>query len=372
MYLYITLALTSLIAVMCILVKTRQTKFLRLTIAGWCLLFMVIVAFVLNVLTQWQNQKINQLQAINLQQLKKSDSLESIHEKQLLEASLTEQIQKTILDSLKCLAQMNQSDSIIQSQLFLLKNQRKTITGQTSSNNYLLSELETQKKISNSLSYPVDTLYLAAIVNIQLTDSIIRVLNERKKDFVNTENLTSSGTDADFFPDLYRFNPLFFDLLQQMKIGLGNTPGPLYEFAYPRYADTAERGRTLEKNIYMPNDNRPAFANLEYNFKTGLLLLTINKIKSSRITNPDLSSLLSFCDHNNHFYLSFNDPIAKRFIKSAALKFAVLYKNRLKQIQFQEFTTLNSDLTAQRFWNGNKFIEGNVITQLAKGVCSLK
>jgi len=372
MYLYITLALTTLIAVMCILVKTRQTKFLRLTVAGWCLLVMVIIAFILNILTQWQNQQINQLQALNLQQQKKADSLAGVNEKKALEVSLTQQIQKTILDSLKCLAQMTQSDSIIQSQQYLLKNQRSTITGQTSSAQFLLTELESQKKLSNSLSYPVDTLYLAAILRIQLTDSIIRLLNERKKDFANADNITAAGVDADFFPDLYRFNPLFFDLLQQMKIGLGNTPGPLYEFAYPRYADTAESGKTPDKNITTPNENRPAFANLEYNFKTGLIILTINKIKPSRITNPDLSSLLSFCEHNNHFYISFNDPIAKRFIKNAALKFAVLYKNRLKQIQFQDFTTLDSDLTAQRFWNGAKFVEGNVITQLAKGICSLK
>lgn len=365
---YLTLILTSSIALIGILVKTKddtkQTKFYKLTKGGWILLAFVVMLFIFNLFAQFQKDKIQELQDLNASQKRISDSTLQAAQRQQLELLLQKQIQKAKLDSFYFLKQLITTDTLLYKQDLSLKDQRATVIEQRANNAYLRNELSKQVEVNNSLTYPIDTLWLNALIDIQLTDSMISKLKEKKWEITYPDKLIYGNTDGDFFFPAYKFNPILFNFIRDLEIRIFPQGGQIYyKFSFENYVDTLENHRYYDRYTWV-DDKLPSFATLSYSFGSGVLELHLNKIKSSVIKTGFLSSLISFCNNDTHFYLGFNGKSAKDIIKSAKIRSSTIYENHLKHIDFTDYKNLDAD--------GKYFNNDNTIILSSKGSCSFK
>ncbi len=372
MFFYVTLILTTVIALLGILVKTKEdsksSKYYKLTKWGWILLTIIILLLFFNLISQYQKDRIQKLQELSSLQKKKSDSIIQTYQKKYLELLLQKQIQKTQIDSMHFIQQISKTDSLMKNQGLSLSEQRLTIYEQRNNNDYLRSELRKQVKVNDALTYPMDSLWLNAAIDIELTDSLTDVLKAKEKGKNYLDNLFYDR-DEYFSNAAYKFSPGLYKLIKDIRIGIISEDNDFaYEFSLNRYVDTTANSHPFN-SIYRVRPNLPSYVELSYNYSNGKLILHLNNIKCSFIRKSYLSSLNNLCKTNAYFNLEFYEKNTKSFIKSSSIVAATIFLSATQYINFEKFSSLSASLVSETYYDGINLHDEVIVQSKCRGKC---
>jgi hypothetical protein len=366
MLLYLTIFLASFIGFIGILVKTKEevkgSGLYKLTKGGWILILSILLLLIFNITIQYQRDRMQQLQEQSAFNKRRADSLLQANQRQQLELLLQQQVQKNNIDSFHYLAESSKTDN-------LLSTQQQALSDQRLNNNYLRKQLDKQEQVNNAVTHKLDTLWLNAVVDLQLTPEWTEKLKPFKYDHLD-QSFFGTVIDRHFLKTSFQVAPSIYDLLKDMEIDFMSPPNRVfYEFGLFNYMDTTMNKYEFNGPIFI-NMYKPSFTLLEYNFGTGELTLKIHKIKSLSYNGDFIASLTDFCKNNVDCLMVFRQDSSNKIISTASLRSASLYKSRTKNVYLEKIEKPESYYHTYSD-NGVKYTELQ-INQTAHTSCSFE
>lgn len=359
MLLYLTIFLASCTGLIGILLKTREEKkgssLHRLTKGGWILISCLLLLLILNITIQYQRDRIQGLQEQSAANKRKADSLLQANQRQQLQLLLQQQVQKNNIDSFHYLVESNKTDNLLSTQLQALDDQRLN-------NAYLRMQLNKQQEVNNTITYKLDTLWMNAIVDMQLAPQWVEKLKPLKKEHME-DFIYGNPVDPFFIKTSFLSAPPVFDLIKNMEIAFAAKNGVYYEFHLANYVDTSSVRLDWAPPVFI-DFRKPPFTILEYNFNTGKLTLKIHQAQNLYYTGGFLASLNDFCDSKIASFVHLPQDSANKILASVSLRSVALYKSRMKYVSLQNFEKPANNY--RHYYDGDKVYSVLTVTQTVK------